>query len=116
MERPGQDLFELAKQTFQATLETASKVQQQTHQLMEQLMRQGATAQEEGKRLLSDWIEQSRKQTEEFQKAAAEGYRKWESEVTKRFSALAPATKQEVQELRERLDDLARKIDALERR
>ncbi len=116
MERPGHDLFELAKQAFHATLETASKVQQQTQQLMEQLMRQGSTVQEEGKRLLSDWIEQSRKQTEEFQKAAAEGYRKWEAEVTKRFSTLAPATKQEVQELRERLDELARKIDGLERR
>ncbi len=116
MERTGQELFDLAKQAFHATMEMASKVQQQTHQLMEQLIRQGATAQDEGKRLLSDWVEQSRKQMEEFQRVAAEGYRKWESEVTKRFSTLAPATKQEVQELRQRLDELARKIDALERR
>jgi len=116
MERTGQELFDLAKQAFHATMETASKVQQQTHQLMEQIMRQGATAQGEGKRLLSDWVEQSKKQMEEYQKAAAEGYRKWESEVTGRFSALAPATKQDIQEVRQRLDELAKKVEALERR
>ncbi|MGH7369583.1 MAG: phasin family protein [Candidatus Methylomirabilaceae bacterium] len=116
MERAGQDLIEFAKQTFQATLDAASKVQQQTHRFMEDLIRQGATAQGEGKRLLSDWVDQSRRHMEEFQKAASEGYRKWEEEITKRLSAVAPATKQEVQELRRRLDELASKIEALERR
>jgi polyhydroxyalkanoate synthesis regulator phasin len=116
MERPGQEFMDFAKQAFQTTLDAASKVQQQTHKLMEELMRQGAMAQGEGKRLLSDWVEQSKKHMEELQKAAAEGYRKWEGEATKRLSSLAPATKQEVQELRQRVDDLAKKIDALERR
>ena len=82
MERSGQEFMDFAKQAFQATLDAASKVQQQTHKLMEELIRQGTMAQGEGKRL----------------------------------SSLAPATKQEVQELRQRVDDLAKKIDALERR
>ena len=116
MERSGQEFTEFAKQAFQSTLDAASKVQQQTHKLMEELIRQGAMAQGEGKRLLSDWIEQSRKHMEDFQKTAAEGYRKWEGEATKRLATLAPATKQEVQELRQRVDELARKIEALERR
>lgn len=116
MERSGQEFVDFAKQAFQVTMDAASKVQQQTHKLMEELIRQGAMAQGEGKRLLSDWVEQSKKHMEEFQKAAAEGYRKWEGEATKRLSSLAPATKQEVQELRLRVDDLAKKTDALERR
>lgn len=116
MERSIQELTEFAKQAFQATLDAASKVQQHTHKLMEELVRQGATAQGEGKRLVSEWVEQSRRQMEEFQKAAAEGYRKWEGEVTKRLSTLTPAAKQEVQELRQRVDELARRIEALERR
>ena len=116
MERSGQEFVDFAKQAFQTTLDAASKVQQQTHKLMEELIRQGTMAQGEGKRLLSDWVEQSKKHMEELQKAAAEGYRKWEGEATKRLSSLAPATKQEVQELRQRVDDLAKKIDALERR
>ena len=116
MEHPAQDLMEFAKKAFQATLDTASKVQQQTHTLMEELMRQGATAQEGGKRLLTDWVEQSSKHMQEFQKAAAEGLRKWEAEVTARLSTVSPATKQEVEELRKRVDELARKIAALEQR
>ena len=50
MERSIQELTEFAKQAFQATLDVASKVQQHTHKLMEELVRQGATAQGEGKR------------------------------------------------------------------
>ena len=116
MERSGQDLMEFAKQAFQATMDAASKVQQQTQKLMEELMRQGAAAQGEGKRLISDWVEQSRRHMDEFQKAAAEGYRKWEAEMAKRLPTVTPATKQETQELRQRVDELARKIEALERR
>ena len=116
MERSGQEFMDLAKQAFQVTMDAASKVQQQTHKLMEELIRQGAMAQGEGKRLLSDWVEQSKKHMEELQKAAAEGYRKWEGEATKRLSSLAPATKQEVQELRLRVDELARKVEALGQR
>ncbi len=116
MTNPGQDLMEFAKKAFQATLDAASKVQQQTHSLMEELIRQGAVAQEGGKRLLTEWVEQSKQQMQEFQNAAAEGYRRWEGEVTKRLSTLNPATKQEVEELRQRVDELARKIEALERR
>ncbi len=41
MERSGQELIDFAKQAFQATLDAASKVQQQTHKLMEELIRQG---------------------------------------------------------------------------
>ncbi len=116
MERSGQDLMELAKQAFQATLDAAIKVQQQTQKLMEELIRQGTAAQGEGKRLVTDWIEQSKRHMEEFQKAGAEGYRKWEGEVTKRLSAVTPPSKQEVQELRHRIDELAKRIEALERR
>ena len=53
---------------------------------------------------------------EEFQKAAADGYRKWEAEVTQRFASVSPATNQEVQELRRRMDELTRRIQALEKR
>ena len=116
MERSSQDLMEFAKQAFQATLDAASKVQQQTQKLMEELLRQGTAAQGEGKRLVSDWIEQSKRHMEEFQKAAADGYRKWEGEVTKRLSGVTPPTKQEVQELRQRVDELTKRIEALERR
>lgn len=116
MERSSQELMEFARQAFQATLDAASKVQQQTHKLMEELIRQGATAQGEGKRILSEWVEQSRRHMEEFQKAAAEGYRRWEGEVTKRLSTLTPATKPEIQELQKRVDELTRRIEALERR
>ena len=116
MERSGKDLMDFAKQAFEATLDAATKVQQQTQKLMEELIRQGAGAQEEGKRRLSDWAEQSRKYMEEFQKTATEGYRKWEGEVSQRLSSVSPATKQEVQELRQRLDDLSRRIEALEKR
>ncbi len=116
MERSSQELMEFARQAFQATLDAASKVQQQTHKLMEELIRQGTTAQGEGKRILSEWVEQSRRHMEEFQKAAAEGYRRWEGEVTKRLSTLTPATKPEIQELQKRVDELTRRIEALERR
>ena len=114
MEHPGQDLMEFAKQAFQSALDAASKVQHQTHKFMEELIRQGAMAQEGGKRLLTDWVEQSSKEMQEFQKAAAEGLRRWEGEVTARLSTLNPATKQEVEQLRQRVDELARKIAALE--
>jgi polyhydroxyalkanoate synthesis regulator phasin len=53
---------------------------------------------------------------QEFQKAATEGYRRWEEEVAKRLSALTPATKQEVEELRRRIDELSKKLLELERR
>lgn len=116
MERSGHDLMDFARQAFQSAMDAASKVQQQTHKLMEELIRQGATAQEGGKRLLADWVEESSKQTQEFQKAAAEGLRKWEAEVTKRLPTFSPATKPEVEELRQRVEELARRIEALERR
>lgn len=116
MERSGQDFMEFARQAFQATLDAATKVQQQTQKLMEELIKQGTLAQEEGRRRFSDWAEQSRRYMEEFQKSAAEGYRKWEGEVTQRFASLNPATKQEVQELRQRVDELTRRIETLERR
>ncbi len=116
MERSGQEFMEFARQAFQATVDAASKVQQQTQKLMEEMVRQGSVAQEDGRRLFSDWVEQSRKHMEEFQKAAAEGYRKWEAQATQRFSTVSPATKQEVQELRQRVEELARRMDALEKR
>ncbi len=116
MERSGQDFTEFAKQAFQGTLDTALKVQQQTQRLMEELMRQTSVVQDEGKRVLAEWVEQSKKHMEDFQKTAAEGYRKWEAEVTQRFSTVSPATKHEVQELRQRVDELARKVEALEKR
>src|SRR5574341_745540 len=100
MERRGEEFLNFAKQAFQATLDAAGKVQQQTQKLMEELMRHGAGAQEEGKRVLADWAEQSRKHTEEFQQAAAEGFRKWEGELSKRLATISPATKQEVEALR----------------
>lgn len=107
--------MDFAKQAFQATLDAASKVQQQTQRLMEELIRQGAMAQDEGKRLLKDWVEQSRRHMDEFQKTAAEGYRKWEGEVGKRLAFIAPATKQEVEELRRRVDELAKRGKAPKR-
>jgi polyhydroxyalkanoate synthesis regulator phasin len=116
MERLGQELMEVAKQAFQSTLDAATKVQQQTHQLMEELIRQGATAQEGGKRIVSEWLEQSSKQMQEFQRAAVEGMRKWEAEVSSRLTAISPASRQEVQELRQRVDELAKRIETLERR
>lgn len=116
MERSGQEFMEFAKQAFQATLDAASKVQKQTQQLMEELVRQGAAAQEGGKRVLTDWMEQSRRHMEEFRRAAIEGYRKWEEEVTKRLSTVAPATKPEVEDLRRKVDELTRKLGALEKR
>lgn len=116
MEHPGQDLTEFARKAFQATVDAASKVQQQTHKLMEELIRQGGMAQEEGKELLKNWIEQSTKQMQEFQKAAADGYRKWEGEVTKRLANLSPATKQEVEDLKQRLEELTGRVETLERR
>lgn len=116
MERSGQELMEFARQAFQATLDAASNVQKQTQQLMEELIRQGAMAQEEGKRLLTDWVERSRGHMEEFQKATADGYQKWEAEVTRRLSSVSPATKPEVEELRRRVEELARRIEALEKR
>ena len=116
MERSAQDLMEFAKQAFQATLDAAAKVQQQTQKLMEEMIRQGTAAQEEGKHLISDWVEQSRRHMEEFQKAATEGYRKWEGEINKRLPAVTPATKQELHEVQQRIDELTRRIEAVERR
>jgi polyhydroxyalkanoate synthesis regulator phasin len=110
MERRGEEFLNFAKQAFQATLDAAAKVHQQTQKLMEELTRHGAGAHEEGKRLLTDWVEQSRKHTEEFQRAAAEGYRKWEGELTKRLATISPATKQEVEELRKRVGELEKKV------
>ena len=110
MNRTGQEFLDFAKQAFQTTLEAASKVQQQTQKLMEELMRHGAGAQEEGKRVLADWVEQSRKHTEEFQRVAAEGLRKWEGELSRRLATISPATKQELEALRKRVDQLEKKV------
>lgn len=112
MERRGEEFLNFAKQAFQATLDAAAKVHQQTQKLMEELSRHGAGAHEEGKRLLTDWVEQSKKHTEEFHRAAAEGYRKWEGELTKRLATISPATKQEVEELRKRVGELEKKVKA----
>ncbi len=112
MERRSEEFLNFAKQAFQATLDAASRVHQQTQKLMEELTRHGAGAQEEGKRLLTDWVEQSRKHTEEFQRAATEGYRKWEGELTKRLATISPATKQELEELRKRVGELEKKAKA----
>ncbi|HSD52426.1 MAG TPA: phasin family protein [Candidatus Methylomirabilis sp.] len=112
MERRGEELLNFAKQAFHATLDAAGKVQQQTQKLMEELMRHGAGAQEEGKRVLTDWVEQSKKHADEFQRAAAEGYRKWEAELSKRLATINPATKQEVEVLRKRVDQLEKKVKA----
>jgi polyhydroxyalkanoate synthesis regulator phasin len=116
MERRGEEFLNFAKQAFQATLDAAGKVHQQTQKLVEELMRHGAGAQEEGKRVLADWAEQSRKHTEEFQRAAAEGFRKWEGELSRRLATLSPATKQEVEELRKRLDQLEKRVKTSGRR
>ncbi len=112
MERRGEEFLNFAKQAFQTTLDAAAKVQQQTQKLVEELIRQGAGAHEGGKGLLADWVEQSRKHMEEFQRAAAEGYRKWEGEVSKRLASINPATKQEVEALQKRVNALERKVKA----
>ncbi len=112
MERRGEEFLNFAKQAFQSTLDAAAKVQQQTQKLVEELIRQGAGAHEGGKGLLADWVEQSRKHMEEFQRAAAEGYRKWEGEVSKRLASINPATKQEVEALQKRVNALERKVKA----
>jgi polyhydroxyalkanoate synthesis regulator phasin len=112
MERRGEEFLHFAKEAFQTTLDAAAKVQQQTQKLVEELIRQGAGAREGGRELLADWVEQSRRHLEEFQKAAAEGYRKWEGEVNKRLAAINPATRQEVEALRKRVDSLERKVRA----
>ena len=112
MERKGEEFLSFAKQAFQTTLDAASKVQQQTQKLIEELIRQGAGTHEGGKGLLADWVEQSRRHMEEFQRAAAEGYRKWEGEVSKRLASINPATKQEMEALRKRVDALEQKVKA----
>jgi polyhydroxyalkanoate synthesis regulator phasin len=112
MEHRGEEFLSFAKQAFQTTLDAAAKVQLQTQKLVEELIRQGAGAREGGKGLLADWVEQSRGHLEEFQKAAAEGYRKWEGEVSKRLASINPATKQEVEALRKRVDALERRVKA----
>jgi polyhydroxyalkanoate synthesis regulator phasin len=103
------------KEAFGAAVEATAKVQEQALRFFDDLAKRGGITQQEGKRMLDDWIKASRETLGGFQKRADEVLRRWEEKMPKTLTAVTPASKQDVQELSRKIEELAKKVEALSR-
>ena len=103
------------KDAFSSAVEATAKVQEQTLKFFDDLTKRGAIAQEEGKKLLEDWLKTSRESMETFQRQAQENLKRWEENIQKGLSVVIPATKQDVEELSKKIEELTKKVETLGR-
>ena len=103
------------KDAFSAAMEATTKVQEQTLKFFDDLAKRGAIAQQEGKRLLEDWLKTARESMEAFQRQAQENFKRWEENIPKSLTAITPASKQDVEELTKKIEELTKRIEALGR-
>lgn len=83
--------------------------------LYDDLAKRGGLAQQEGQRLLEDWIKTSRENMEAFQRQARENLKRWEESIPKGMTAVTVASKQDVEALTKKIEELTKKVEALSR-
>lgn len=111
---PGQ-LLNLMKDTLTAAVEATTKTQEQTLRFYDDLAKRGGLAQQEGQRLVEDWLKTSRENFEAVLRQARSNLQRWEESVPKSMSAAPPVTKQDLEALTKKIEALTRKVDALSR-
>ena len=103
------------KDAFGAAVEATTKAHEHSLRFFDDLANRGGIAQEESKRLLEDWLKNSRESTEAFQRQAQENFKQWEQNIPKSITAVSVATKQDVDVLTKKVEELTKKVDALSR-
>lgn len=103
------------RDAFSAAVEATTKAQEQTLRLYDDLAKRGGLAQQEGQRLLEDWIKTSRENMEAFQRQARENLKRWEESIPKGMTAVTVASKQDVEALTKKIEELTKKVEALSR-
>jgi polyhydroxyalkanoate synthesis regulator phasin len=103
-----EQLTRLMRESVNASVEAAVKFQEQTWRMVDDLVKRGAMAKEDGQRLLEEWT----RRTEPFQERMEERYRQWEESVKRGFGAYLPPSRKEVAELHRKLDQLLTNLQA----
>lgn len=102
-------LTRLMRESVNASAEAAVKFQKETWRLVDDLIKRGAVAKEEGQRLLETWT----RRTEEFQEGMEEKYRQWDASVKAGLRGYLPPSRKEVEELHRKLDLLMANLEAI---
>ncbi len=102
-------LTRLMRESVNASAEAAVKFQKETWRLVDDLIKRGAVAKEEGQRLLETWTHR----TEEFQERMEEKYRQWDVSVKAGLRGYLPPSRKEVEELHRKLDILMANLEAI---
>ncbi len=111
----GAQLLNLMKDTLSAAMEATSKTQEQTLRFYDDLAKRGGLAQQEGQRLLQDWIKASRESMEAVHRQTQESFKRLEESVPRGVPTGTLATKQDVEVLMRKIDELTKKVEALGR-
>ncbi len=104
-----EQLTRLMRESVNASAEAAVKFQKETWRLVDDLIKRGAVAKEEGQRLLETWTHR----TEEFQERMEEKYRQWDVSVKAGLRGYLPPSRKEVEELHRKLDILMANLEAI---
>lgn len=108
-------LLNVMRDAFSAAVEATTKAQEQTLRFYDDLAKRGGLAQQEGQRFLEDWLKTSRENMEAFQRQARENLKRWEESLPKGMTAAPMASKQDVEALTKKIDELTKKLEALSR-
>lgn len=109
-------LLNLLRESFSTTLEATAKAQEQTWRFIDELTRRGVVVQEEGKKLVEDWTKTAKANFEELQKRVQEDYKRWEEALQKGLATIIPASKKDLDDLSRKVEELAKRVEALTQR
>jgi len=105
-------LVRLMRESVNASMEAAVRFQQQTWQMVDELMQRGVVAKEEGKRLLDEWT----RRTEAFQNRMEEKHRQLEEGLRAGLGRYLPPSRKDLEELHRKLDRLMTNIQAISKK
>lgn len=83
MQTVGAEIFNFAKTSYMTALGTMTVIQDQAERTLNTLVQQSGLLQEEGKKMLNEWIATARKNRQEYQKLFEENLKKVEAFLLK---------------------------------
>ena len=75
----GQEMFNMAKNYWTSTMEMMTNFQDQNEKMWNNLMEQGLVSQQEGRKMLQEWLTRAKQAREQFNKTMEDNWKKSES-------------------------------------
>ena len=75
----GQEVFNLSKNYWMSTMEMMSAFQDQNEKMWNTLLEQGLVNQQEGRKMLQEWLNRAKQAREEFTKTMEDNWKKAEN-------------------------------------